>query len=880
MRMCKDKEMKKVKFILSILLFIMLMPFMVNAESKYLYDVLKNESESGGLAREYTGEHYDSFTEEPSHKIYHWYAENDEEGNQVIEKNNVIFANHCWQMIRTTDTGGVKLIYNGEVNENKCLDDRPSHVGYKTSEIQNMSGSYWYGDDFEFDSESNTFELKGTKIELIWNDSNKEKLVGKYTCKSQDKNGKCAELYFVTKYSDNQNAYIITLSSNIHYSQIGKLAFNEERNSETYLGYKYGKVYPIKSKIISGYNFNALEVRSISTDYWYGTSVSKINNSNTYTMYNKFKIQNSNDYSRLVGTYTFFNSNQNYQGSNAYYIVAIDYNNMYYYELDKSTKPNLFEPDSYTYGDNYTLSDNGNITINNPNTIYRKDYYINYQNLKNKYLCINDLFTSSPCKTVYYIYETNKSYFSAQKLSDIYKFSNNYTYENGKYKLHGNIIELKETTSPNSLDLLDKNRYTCLNNETECETLSYVVGSRDSSLYYVELDNGKSLENLYNDMNLNTNNSVIKSGIDEWYKKNLISYSKSLEDTIYCNDKSNKSISSIADEFYKIYSTQNYTNLNCINNSDQFSLSNENAKLEYPVGLITFSEMNLVNNSTIRKTNNNYWLMSPKNMNYWGVRNNMITSQGEFDQYSLVNSNSGVRPAISLKKNIKYVSGIGSKEDPYLIPDKHNISIETKNETEDLNIELNDMTQVEYEEKVNFKVTPIKGFKVNSIKIVDEENNEIDYQETDNKNEYTFVMPASDVTIIPSYVRVKNSVNVDNNKNTKEIIIEVNDVSAVVYEDKVKFTVTPEEGYEVDKIEIIDKEGNKIEYRKTSKDNEYEFTMPDTDVIITPSYRKIESINVPNTLKNPNTGDKLYIIILLLIAGLGMGTVIYKKDII
>ena len=94
-----------------LLLLIMIVPFTVKAESKYLYDVLKNEAESGGNAKVYIGEHHDSFTEEPSKKIYHWYGENDRD---FVYKNNVFFANYCWQMIRTTDTGGVKLIFNGQ----------------------------------------------------------------------------------------------------------------------------------------------------------------------------------------------------------------------------------------------------------------------------------------------------------------------------------------------------------------------------------------------------------------------------------------------------------------------------------------------------------------------------------------------------------------------------------------------------------------------------------------------------------------------------------------------------------------------------------------------------------------------------------------------
>ena len=226
----------------------------------------------------------------------------------------------------------------------------------------------------------------------------------------------------------------------------------------------------------------------------------------------------------------------------------------------------------------------------------------------------------------------------------------------------------------------------------------------------------------------------------------------------------------------------------------------------------------------------------------------------------------GIRPAISLKPKTRYLSGDGSKDNPYIVDlrNYYNIDVVINNETEDLNIEIDDLTQVEEGEEVNFKVTPIKGFKVSSIRIIDENNNEIDYSTADNKN-YTFTMPGTDVTIIPSYERVKNAVIVEENNNTKELIIEVNDATAIVYEDIIRFKVVPEEGYEVESIEIIDKDNNIIEYNKTNNKNEYEFIMPDTDVTIKPFYRKIESINVPNTLKNPNTGIEIYIIIIFML---------------
>ncbi len=214
---------------------------------------------------------------------------------------------------------------------------------------------------------------------------------------------------------------------------------------------------------------------------------------------------------------------------------------------------------------------------------------------------------------------------------------------------------------------------------------------------------------------------------------------------------------------------------------------------------------------------------------------------------------------------------------PIYEKEKYSINVEIKDETKEFNINIEDLTKVVYEEEVNFKITPIKGYKINNIKIVDEDNNEIEYITTDNEN-YKFTMPASNVTIIPSYERVSNAVNIEENKNTKEFVIEVNDSKAVVYEDTVKFRVEPEVGYEIERIEIKDEEDNIIEYRKTDKENEYEFTMPATDVVITPTYKKIESINVPDTVKNPNTGTGISIIIIFILVISSITYIIFKRN--
>ena len=135
-------------------------------------------------------------------------------------------------------------------------------------------------------------------------------------------------------------------------------------------------------------------------------------------------------------------------------------------------------------------------------------------------------------------------------------------------------------------------------------------------------------------------------------------------------------------------------------------------------------------------------------------------------------------------------------------------------------------------------------------------------------------MPASNVTIIPSYEKLRNNIIIEDNKNTKEIAIEVNDTTAVIYEEKVKFTIIPENEYEIEKIEIIDENNNIISYRKTSKNNEYEFIMPDTNVTIIPTYRKMET----NTLKNPNTMTGISIVIIIAIIITYFSTHIIAKN--
>ncbi len=91
-----------------------------------------------------------------------------------IDNNNVLFGGFCWQIVRTTETGGVKLIYNGDSVDGKC-ENMKLNWDLKTSSYQ--KGSYMYGIDIDNVIISNDvlysiwYELADDSYEDIYYDS-------------------------------------------------------------------------------------------------------------------------------------------------------------------------------------------------------------------------------------------------------------------------------------------------------------------------------------------------------------------------------------------------------------------------------------------------------------------------------------------------------------------------------------------------------------------------------------------------------------------------------------------------------------------------------------------------------------------------------------
>ena len=648
-------------------------------EKTTLYKVLQNEAATGTYAKEYTGNHQDSMDASKStQKIYYYYGSNATKGTAILDKNNVLFAGQCWQMIRTTDTGGVKMIYNGEAVDNQCLSTRGTHVGYASRTSQNLASNYWYGTDYTYDSTAKTFKVSGTTEQTTWNATTGPGLVGKYTCKLTSEDGSCSTLYLVESYYNTTSAYVIPLNSNSNYSQFGTLQFNASYNSPSYVGYMYNTVYPYNSKTMTS-SETMLSSSSLATTYWYAHDAVWGNpTASRYNLDSPYQVSATTDYPNLVGEYTFRNATQTYTNTSVYYIAAVNNTTMYYIQLQNSTNHNLADYNyTYTYGDSYTDNGDGTYTIDSPTTVNRSDWYTSYSNVgANKYVCKNAV--NDTCSELWYTISTSSTSMTYIKVANNYKYAKGFTWDGSKYVLDNDAStsfwNINDSTNKTSIN---NAHYTCWNETGECTTISYIYYISGTTPYYINITNGKSVEDTINEMlhdnGVNQVNSTMKSGVDAWYKHYLLEdYDDYIEDTIFCNDRSIRALngwnpdggSTTAYLQFKEYNVT--SDLSCTNTTDQFSISNNNAKLTYKVGLMSSPEMNILNNSNARKTGQYYWLASPYYFYSDGAYGRIVGSNGNMSYYSVYYA-SGVRPAVSLTPGIEYSDGDGSMANPYKV---------------------------------------------------------------------------------------------------------------------------------------------------------------------------------------------------------------------
>ena len=194
----------------------------------------------------------------------------------------------------------------------------------------------------------------------------------------------------------------------------------------------------------------------------------------------------------------------------------------------------------------------------------------------------------------------------------------------------------------------------------------------------------------YASAHANTNNSTILTNLETWYTNNLKTYESVIDNSVWCNDKTN-----VTDTSYDPWSitpnglgyaknvtyygaTQRLvgTSGSAGGTGPSLKCNGELSKITSKVGLITADELAYAgyayaqNNKTTylqeNATDTYWWSLSPSRFNgdragVWDVDG----SHGYFGSYS-VYSTGGVRPSISLKSTTN-ITGEGTSSTPYII---------------------------------------------------------------------------------------------------------------------------------------------------------------------------------------------------------------------
>ncbi len=669
------------------------------AEKATLYGVLRDEVSNGGAVKEYTGKHQDSISGVGSSKIYYYTANNDTSGAEILNKNNVLFAGMCWQMIRTTDTGDVRMIYNGAVDSNgSCGTDRKGQYAFSGIEAITLNSKHYYGTDYTYDSILKKFKAAGNKLAI--DTANPSSLIGSYTCLNTQKNVSCSTLYQVL-YVEDSKIYAAAIKSSNIYNSIGTSIFNNLYGYNSEMGYMYNGNYPGNT-----YEISNIEIKKEQIDPYspYCTAVTYDASTKAYscsgTSLGFWEIGGDEPEKLLIHNYVLLSDDS----SVARYMIGVnidDVANPYYYYIELTDGQTM--DDFYVYGDGYTINDDGTYKITNPKLITKLDFYYSYSDYKGKYfgedLQIREgnynstsydgymnggLINTNRVSSLFYNLSSGgssltvsnyQSYLAFSPISKIPKFSSSVTYSNGKYKLSGTVTNVGLYDTSN-ISKVNNTHYTCFTAGDECSSVYYVYYANGNYIYSIKLNNGENISgalvNMFNSSTTNSKDSTMKMLVESWYAHNLSNYTSYLSDTIYCNDRSIKSLGGFNPSGGSLYSPLTFngtsnTSLLCSNEADRFSVSNSVAPLKYPIGLLSGAEANLLGNNKVRASGSKYWLMSPSSLTGTSIGQFVVEATGTLSSTVSINSSNHIRPVITLKGSLTLVFGDGSVTSPYVV---------------------------------------------------------------------------------------------------------------------------------------------------------------------------------------------------------------------
>ena len=204
--------------------------------------------------------------------------------------------------------------------------------------------------------------------------------------------------------------------------------------------------------------------------------------------------------------------------------------------------------------------------------------------------------------------------------------------------------------------------------------VGYMYGNKDGTTF-AEVHN-------------NTNNSTIKTAVDNWYKTNIVDngYGSYVSNAVgFCGDRTlyyGDGISTSTNSCFGVYGRyeKNVAQFTCPEPSrDLYTTTDSsigNKALTYPVGLITYDELVFagmdqrhINKLSWAYSTQHYWTLSPSLFDAaWGTADEgILLSTGSLGNGWNVIISLGARPVINLKEDVEISGGIGTANDPFIV---------------------------------------------------------------------------------------------------------------------------------------------------------------------------------------------------------------------
>ena len=255
----------------------------IGSDSCYLYFDYKEDTSLYGTIKKraktdttylalYTGEGADTY----ANPVYYY------KGN--VQNNNVLFGGFCWKIVRTTETGGVKIVYNGVQKNGSCNNtgtdsqigtstfnndsNSPAYVGYMHNTVYpysskviinstSFSGTKAYGVSASYNMTHFTYTLTNAKT-IDVSSSNISTLVGKYTCNQSATTATCSNLWYIVGYS----------GTTIYYYSLSGGDLDGTDNGSNYV---FGKSFTYNG------SYSLSDTTTIHSDNW-ATKKTTVNN--------------------------------------------------------------------------------------------------------------------------------------------------------------------------------------------------------------------------------------------------------------------------------------------------------------------------------------------------------------------------------------------------------------------------------------------------------------------------------------------------------------------------------------------------------------------------------------------------------------------------